>query len=157
MIPSKPDVMQVVRDRPPLFDLIDKKFNVRGRPVIFAWGSQIFAPSGSGDVPSHLKAHEAVHGGRQLLFGGQGSGMSDESRIRLWWMIYIENDDFRREEEKLAHIAEYRHLCEHAGGRNQRRRHLSIVATKLSSPLYGPLMSKSRAREVLEHGYPAHP
>jgi hypothetical protein len=155
MIPSRPDVMQVVRDRPPLFDLIDKKFNVRGKPVIFAWGATIFVPSGSLEVAPQLKAHEAVHGGRQLLMHADLK-MSDEERIEAWWMRYIDDIEFRRKEETLAHIAEYRHLCEHAGGRNQRRRHMSIISSKLSNPLYGPLMNKAQAREVLEHGYPSH-
>jgi hypothetical protein len=155
MIQSKPDVMQIVRDRPPLFDLIDKKFKVRGRPVIFAWGTTIFVPSGSLEIAPQLKAHEEVHGGRQLLFGPPG--LSDEQRIELWWRLYIEDIEFRREEERLAHIAEYRHLCEHAGGRNARRRHLSIVSSKLADPIYGPLMNKAQAREVLEHGYSPYP
>lgn len=146
--------MRIVRDRPPLFDEIDRKFNVRGKPVIFAWGDTIFVPSGSLDISPQLKAHEEVHGGRQLLFG-DGS-YSDQRRIELWWLRYIEDDAFRRQEEELAHIAEYRHLCEHAGGRNQRRRHLSIVATKLSNPLYGPMMNRAQARRILENGYSPH-
>ena len=153
--------MQVVRDRPPLFDLIDKKFNVRGKPVIFAWGAMIFVPSGSLEIAPQLKVHEAVHGGRQLLYDPIrpicDRPLSDEDRIEAWWMRYIDDAAFRRQEETLAHIEEYRHLCEHAGGRNQRRRHLSIVSSKLSNPIYGPLMNKAQAREVLEHGYPSHP
>jgi hypothetical protein len=153
--------MQIVRDRPPLFDLIDKKFNIRGKPVVFAWGTIIYVPSGSLDIAPQVKAHEEVHGGRQLLYQPQGFPstlqLSDAERIERWWLRYIADFEFRREEERLAHIAEYRHLCEHAGGRNQRRRHMSIVSSKLSNSLYGPLMNKAQAREVLEHGYPSHP
>lgn len=135
--------MKIVRARPPNYDAIDAKFNIRGQQVVFAYGDTIYVPSGSLDVPPQIVAHEKVHSARQLAYG---------IGVEEWWKRYIADIDFRREEEQLAHIAEYRHLCDHAGGRNQRRRHLSIVATKLSHPLYGPLMNKTAARKVLEDG-----
>lgn len=152
--------MRVVRGRPPLFDEIDAKFNIHGRPVIFAWGDTIFVPSGSLDLHGSLVAHERVHGDRQLGYNPLGTldkmQRTPEHRIVSWWLRYLADIDFRREEELLAHVAEYRHLCEHAGGRNERRRHLSIVAAKLSAPLYGPLMTKSFARRMLQNGYSSY-
>ncbi len=56
--------MRVVHDYPPLMDEIDAKFHVRGKPVIYAWGTTIYNPSNI-DVPPQLIAHEAVHGQRQ--------------------------------------------------------------------------------------------
>ena len=49
--------MRVVRETPPLFDEIDAAFNVRGRPVIFAWGDKIYAPLQQGELP-----RDTVHG-----------------------------------------------------------------------------------------------
>jgi len=141
-------MMQVVRARPPLFDLIDAKFNILGKPVLFSYGTKIFIPTGSLDVSPALMAHEGVHGARQLVYKGG---------IEAWWLRYIADIDFRAAEEVLAHRAEYRHLCAHAGGRNQRRRHLSIVATRLSHPLYGPMMNKATARKALIDGDAANP
>jgi hypothetical protein len=146
--------MKIVRDRPPLYELIDQAFNIRGKPVIFAWGRKIFVPTGDLNISTALIAHEGVHGSRQLSYS-MCSNLTEEERIELWWRRYIADIDFRREEEVLAHQAEYRHLCDHAGGRNQRRRHLSIIATKLSHPLYGPVMNKATARKVLQDGRPA--
>lgn len=151
--------MRIIRDRPPLFDDIDRVFDVRGKNVIFAWGGSIFVPSGSLEIHPSLVCHERLHGDRQLDYCPPGNGfvLDPERRIHLWWQRYLVDIEFRRTEEELAHLAEYRYLCEHAGGRNQRRRHLSIVASKLSSPLYGPMMNKATARKVLSDGYPAHP
>jgi hypothetical protein len=154
--------MRIIRDRPPLFDEIDAALKVRGKPIIFAWGDRVFIPTGSPTLPPSLLAHERIHGDRQLVFedGFMCTGFAarePEDRIAAWWRRYIADIAFRREEEELAHIAEYRHLCEHAGGRNDRRRHMAVVAAKLSSPLYGPLMGKAAARKVLEDGYPSHP
>lgn len=150
--------MKVVRDRPPLFDAIDAKFSVRGKPVIFAWGETIFVPQGSLDIHPSLVAHEAVHGERQMRYQepGEDFQLLQEFRIIAWWQRYIADPAFRREEEVLAHLAEYKHLCDHSGGRNQRRRHLAIVSTKLSHPLYGPMMNKETARKVLSDGHPAY-
>jgi len=152
-------MMKVVRGRPPLFDLIDQMFNIRGKPVLISWGRIIYVPTGNLDISPALMVHEQTHGDRQLFYCDPGAGirLRNEERIELWWQRYIVDIDFRRDEEVLAHQAEYRHLCDHAGGRNQRRRHLSILATKLSSPLYGPMMNKAAARKVLEDGRPANP
>lgn len=132
--------MRVVRDRPPLFDEIDAKFQVRGKPILFAWGDRIFVPSGSLDVAPHLMAHERVHGERQGLA---------EPGIMLWWRSYLDDIAFRLHEELLAHRAEYHHLMRHAGGRQQRRRHLSITAARLAAPLYGRMISLADAKKAL--------
>lgn len=152
-------MMKVIRDRPPLFDLIDQAFNIRGKPVLISWGRIIYVPTGSLEVSPALMVHEETHGYRQLLYGTPGhmAAPSEGERVTLWWLRYIRDINFRRDEEVLAHRAEYRHLCDHAGGRNQRRRHLSIVSTKLSHPLYGPMMNKAAARKVLEDGDAANP
>lgn len=152
--------MVIIRDRPPLFDDIDRVFNVRGKSVIFAWGKKIYVPSGSLQISDAIIEHERVHGARQLAYSVPGATrllFTPEELICLWWRRYLVDIDFRREEESLAHVAELRHLCATAGGRNERRRHLSIVASKLSNPLYGPLMNKSEARKVLEDGNSTHP
>lgn len=151
--------MKILRDRPPLFDAIDEVFKVRGKCILFSWGDKIYVPTGSLDISPALIAHERAHGDRQLAFGDRVA-LTDadrEANITRWWQHYLIDVDFRRKEEIIGHGAEYRYLCEHAGGRNQRRRHLSVVATKLSHPLYGPLMNKPTARKVLEDGYPSHP
>ena len=34
--------MRIVNDYPPMFDEIDARFHVRGKPFLFAWGSVIY-------------------------------------------------------------------------------------------------------------------
>lgn len=132
--------MRVIRDRPPLFDEIDARFNVRGKPILFAWGDRLYIPSGSLDVAPHLMAHEEVHGARQ------GTA---EPGIILWWKSYLNDREFRLDEEILAHRAEYQSLISHSGGRQQRRRHLAITAARLAAPLYGRMISVSEAKKVI--------
>lgn len=127
-----------------MFDEIAKVFDVKGKPVLFAWGDVIFAPSGVSSVSPQLIAHEGVHGRRQLA-------MHDDSdtAIRLWWSFYLHDPEFRLEEEKLGHRAEYEALCEMLPARNDRRRHLSHVAGRLASPIYRYSITKEQAKVYL--------
>lgn len=155
--------MQLIRERPPLFDEIAAVFDVKGKPVLFAWGDAIYAPSGVSTVAPQLLAHEAVHGRRQKVFSyslmrmGFDDQMTDldpdrEHAITGWWRKYISDPAFRLAEEIPAHIAEYKNLCERLPSRSDRRRHLSLVAGRLASPLYRYSISKDEARKVLEDG-----
>lgn len=130
--------MRIVKDYPPIFDEIDRAFNLNGRRVIFAWGDTIFNPYDI-DVPPCLLAHEAVHGARQ------------GADILGWWRRYMDEPAFRFAEEVPAHIAEYQSLVSGAGGnRDARRRYLTHVAQRLASPLYGSLISVDKAKQQLK-------
>lgn len=122
-----------------MYDEIDRAFNVRGKPVIFAWGDKIYNPLGIGISPE-LKVHESVHGNRQ---GGA------ERNIRAWWERYLVDPEFRLTEELPAHRGEYRWLCSRTRDRNLRHDYLVRVSAKLASPLYGNLVGLTEARRLL--------
>lgn len=140
-------MQRLIRERPPLFDEIDAAFAVRGKPVLFAWGTdKIYAPSGVSTVQPALAAHEMAHGRRQDIYDPVGG-------IEKWWLRYLTDAGFRLEEEKIGHLAEFRYHCDHSSGRNQRRMHLSNVSARLSAALYRYDFTKAQAREFLENGY----
>lgn len=129
--------MQILVERPPNYSAIAAAFPIAGRKVIFAWGDCIYNPHNIAIGPE-LLAHEAVHGSRmrQAPF--------------LWWQRYIEDPAFRLHEETLAHAAEVITLLRmHGNNRNNRRRFEAYVAGKLASPLYGPMVTNKKARELL--------
>lgn len=128
--------MEIVVDYPPNFDEIDAALHVRGKHIIFAFGEKIYNPMGD-DVGPWLVAHESVHGERQ------------GSDILGWWRRYLEDPDFRLAEEIPAHIAEYDWLKRYAPSRQQRRMAKKVVAQKLASPLYGRLVTPSKAKIIL--------
>lgn len=128
--------MRIIQAHPPLFALIDQKFEVRGKPVIYCWGDTIFNPQGI-KVPSYLVAHEEVHSERQ------GTG---DAEITAWWMRYIEDQSFRLSEELPAHQAEYRAYRKRHGPGGRTVQYLNEVARKLSSPLYGSVIDYQQAR-----------
>ena len=134
--------MRIVFDRPPMFDEINAKFRIAGKPVIFSWGDLIYNPMRV-FIPPHLLAHEAVHGRRQLMYGALGGGIDD------WWREYINSAAFRLNEEIPAHQAEYAALMRQNNNRHARRGHLKRVAKRLSAPLYGGMITTAKARGLI--------
>lgn len=129
--------MRIVQDVPPIWDEIDARFDVAGKPVIFAWGDIIYNPTNI-DVPASLLAHEMMHGRRQ----------GDD--IVGWWRRYIDEPDFRLVEEIPAHQAEYLAMMQTAQNRNERRRQAKLIARRLSGPLYGRMITSARAMQILK-------
>jgi hypothetical protein len=131
--------MKVVDGRPPNFDEILTAFpDVWMSGVMFCWGDIIYAP-GMTSVADHFHAHEAVHAIQQ---GDDPSG---------WWKTYIASAAFRLEQEIPAHRAEFEFRCKSLS-RKGRRMLLREIAGKLASPLYGSLISVSKAKSVLRGG-----
>ena len=128
--------MKIIKDYPPLFDLIDRAFNVKGKPIIYAWGDVIYNPMGA-SIDEHLQTHEGAHGRRQ------GVDPTD------WWLQYIEDEQFRLEEEVIAHAAELGSRFSDAENRHARRAALKLVARRLASPIYGKLITPAKARVLL--------
>ncbi len=135
---AHPPPQFVVIEFPPLYEEIAAKFRIHERrDVIFSFGSVLYNPYAV-YIPDELIAHETIHGGRQ----GKGEDILD------WWQRYIDDPEFRLVEETLAHRAEYQWLLENVN-RRHRRRALKQVAAKLASPLYGPMVSVSKAKKLL--------
>lgn len=129
--------MRVVLGNPPLIDEIDARFRVRGKPIIFSWGSVIYNPQNI-YISGPLMKHEEVHGRRQ------------GSDVEAWWREYIRSDEFRLEEEVLAHVAEYQAILQEIGNnRLNRRKTLVNTAVRLSNPVYDFNKSATEMKRVL--------
>lgn len=129
--------MRIANERPPMWDEINKTFNIGTRPVIFTWGQVIYNPNG-GKVTPVLIAHEEIHAERQGPF---------EEGIVAWWKQYLVDPGFRLKEETPAHRAEYLAFCKRHADRNARARYLGAVAARLCGPLYGNIVDIKTARE----------
>lgn len=123
----------IIVAKPPVYAACDAQFKIAGKPVLFSWGHSIYNPMNV-DIPRYLLAHEAVHGERQLKVG-----------IDAWWDKYLADASFRFEEERVAHRAEwlsYSKWCK----LEQRAPYLEGVAKRLSSELYGNMVTLDEAR-----------
>lgn len=114
----------IITARPPNFEQVLKSFPNAGNPgVIFAYGGNIYNPSGN-TIPPALLAHEEVHLNRQVMHGGDG-----------WWDLYLVDDEFRYYEEMLAHAAEFKALRV-GNDRNAGAALLMRTAMRLTAKLY---------------------
>lgn len=131
------NILKIIKDLPPMFDVIAATFNVINKSVIFTFGDTIYNPMGV-KVTRELQKHEEVHSERQL---------SMPRGPEEWWEKYIRDKDFRLAEESPAHRAEYLAYCKrHGSGRDK---YLVSVAGRLSSSLYGGIVDFKRARELV--------
>jgi hypothetical protein len=134
--------VKIISAFPPNYATLCAAFPIRGRPgIIFSYGDAIYNPSGN-PLSEALKAHEWVHIYRQ------------NGEPAAWWQRYIADIDFRRDEEIKAHCVEAAHILATATNRNGRRAGLMDLADRLSSPLYGGMMSKRDALALLRDAYP---
>ena len=114
----------IIIDRPPNFEQIRAAFPRAENPgVLFAYDGNIYNPTGA-TLPPALIAHENVHLERQK------GGWAD-----AWWQSYINNSEFRYEEELLAHVAEFKAQLI-SSDRNFGARLLTHTAIRLVAPLY---------------------
>lgn len=131
--------MRVEFKHPPNWEEIKVAFPVADRRIVFfCYGDTIFSPSGIWPSPD-VFAHEAVHEWQQGAFPG-GAGP--------WWRKYIDSPDFRLEQEVEAYRAQLAFISA-LYGRTKRREAGRGIASALSSPLYGSLLSRDAAMERL--------
>lgn len=124
--------MTMVRGYPPNYKAIIAHFPaVKKHTPIFCYGKTIYYTHTS--EPDEAKiVHESVHSQRQ---GDNPDG---------WWNRYFDDVQFRFFEEMIAHRAELAYFK--GAGRKMRRFQLHQIAKNLSSPIYGPMVSRSAAQ-----------
>lgn len=119
---------------PPNFGRIVKAIGRPPETAIYAWGDTIYIPSGQGNLPHHLIAHERVHFRQQEAIGGP----------KVWWDRYLVDVQFRLDQEVEAYRAQ---LASVQGA--VRSKLMPVVARHLSSPMYGSIISFGEAIRLL--------
>jgi hypothetical protein len=124
--------------QPPMLEEITKVFPNRPAGVIYAFGDTIYNP-GNLPLARPLIAHESVHGKRQMDSGGPD----------LWWRRYLDDKQFRFDEELRAHVAEA--LTQMPKDRNHRAMLMLMTARRLAAPFYeyGPGITAQYAERRL--------
>ena len=132
--------MQIVHEQPPMLDAIYRA-GLKPNPLttVFTYGYTLFNPAGA-TISANLLAHEEVHARQQEeTVGGPDA----------WWEFYLENSDFRIQEEVEAYRAQYQHYCRQTKNIAKRARFLAYIADDLSGALYGNRMSFDQAAETI--------
>lgn len=127
--------MKIIAGTPPNYKEIIKRFPAATKKgVIFTYGDTIYNPSNF-DINAALMAHEMVHSQRQ------------KDNPDDWWNQYLIDNEFRYQEELLAHITEY--VSYYKYGRNVRRTQIKLISERLSSPLYGNVVNTKEAKQTI--------
>lgn len=139
--------MKILKAFPPNYAALAEHFPIKGRQgILYAWGDRLYNPSGIKLLP-WLMAHEQTHMDRQL--GHYLCHIAGYTPVENWWIRYVQNPKFRLNEEILAHRAEWQSFLQHTENKAQQQQYLNQIAARLSSPLYGSLLTLSEAtREI---------
>lgn len=103
------------------------------RRAVFTYGDTIYNPKG-GRITPDLMAHEQVHERQQAAIG-----------VEVWWGRFLADPSFRLEQELEA----YRTQFHSVPGRKNRRELLPHIVRSLAGPLYGNIISKAKAKELV--------
>jgi hypothetical protein len=128
--------LEIVHAFPPnIAQIVDVLPAAKQPGIIFCYGQKIYNPS-KVELTRPILVHEGVHAERQ-------------TDPEAWWGRYLTDPEFRFNEELPAHIAEAKAFGEDNPDRWKRRAYISLVAKKLSSPVYGNVVSFEKARAIL--------
>ena len=133
--------MKVTKGTPPNFEAIKAALPGADKGgVIFTYGDTIYL-TGDASLTAELRDHEAVHVEQQANYPGGPEA---------WWEKYLADPAFRLSQELPAHRVEYQSSPER--DRNQRAMALHVIASRLSGPLYGKLMTFREALRAIRSG-----
>lgn len=133
----QPDFV-VPNELPPNFEAIVEKIpRAAEKGVIFAYSPAVYVPSGR-PLPPHLVEHEKTHLEQQ---GADPAG---------WWKRYLDDLNFRFDQELEAHVAEYDEFCRTRRDRNVRSSYLHAIARRLAGSLYGCQVTVTEARQMIQ-------
>lgn len=130
--------VMIVNEKPPVWDAVCAMIGSQPIHAIFAWGDRIYNPAGQ-DLPQFLIAHEMHHMTQQALVGGP----------EAWWDRYLNDPYFRIQQETEAYAVQYLAMCAMTSDRNRRFKFLTMVGESLSGPLYGSMITKAKARSMI--------
>ncbi len=131
--------MKVQQGLPPNIDAIDAVFGVKNNPyVVYTYGDTLYGLAVTPtNVDMHLWVHESIHERQQ--------GSNPES----WWNRYLNDKQFRLDQEVEAYTAQLLSYNRHQKDRNQQAVFLLKIATDLASEIYGSLVSQREAVVLL--------
>lgn len=129
-------VVDIVKGWPPNIVEITESFNLP-KGVIFTYGNTIYNPSGD-QLSQALLEHEFVHVRQQA------------DKPEAWWGKYLDDPEWRLEQELEAHRAEWKTFYRSTFSREKRAQYLWGISCRLAGPMYGGLLTIKEARERIK-------
>jgi len=129
--------MKIIKENPPFYNnIIEAGMNPHSE-AIYAYGDIIYNPANI-FIPDYLLIHEEVHSKQQ------GNNPKD------WWDRYLSDSYFRIEQESEAYAKQYDFMSSKIKDRNQRYKLLLNISNILASPIYGNIISRYGAYDLIK-------
>ena len=116
----------------PNFNKLKELFGIDEKYAIISYGDTIYCPEEG--MSKDLLQHELTHCERQ--------NFNKQSADR-WWQKYLEDKDFRLQEELIAYANQYKFCEKIYKDRNKRAKIMWELAKELSSSTYGNIIDFS--------------
>ncbi len=134
-------MMKLVNTSPTngIYEKAQEKWGVDfDKGVMFAYGDTIYAKD---LMPADCMVHEEFHLSQQARLPG---GAEE------WWERYFTDESFRLEQEVEAYQEQYQYAVKNYP-RPKRREVLKRITKDLSGPMYGKIITKAEARDLIKH------
>jgi TPP-dependent pyruvate/acetoin dehydrogenase alpha subunit len=126
--------LTISREKPPVYDELHEKFGVEwNKGVIITYGKTVHCKY---KIPKQKKAHERVH-------------IKQQKDPVKWWKRYIEDVEFRREQEIEAYKKEVQWIRENIKGFKHKKDRIDKIVQDICSSMYGDMIGEQSARESL--------
>lgn len=134
--------MKIVLGWPPNIKLVMEHFPIpRDVAVYFTYGDSLYSPRVE-NVPAKIIQHEKVHEIQQRDFKDPTYTLKGPD---AWWRKYIDDVQFRLEQEYAAYGAQVKYIRETKGSAAAQNE-ADLCSAALSSPVYGDIISKEAAK-----------
>lgn len=140
--------MNVSNEKPPIYDEANALFKLEEHKLrcVFTYGNTLHNPFNIALDPELIR-HEETHMEQQ-------EGHPDVAA--MWWKRYIQDAEFRVDQEAEAYGAQYKLYCQQVKDREKRFRYLHGLAVMLAGPMYGKAITHSEAMKAIRT-YAEHP
>lgn len=134
--------MKVSFEKPPVYDEANKIFKLEenGIGAVFTYGDTCYNPFGV-PLTAELIRHEETHMEQQ-------EGHPDVAAV--WWKRFVQDPQFRVDQEAEAYGAQYKLYCQQHKDRNSRAKYLWQIATLLAGPMYGNVIKHAEAMALIK-------
>ena len=129
--------MKIKTEYPPIYEKILEAGMKPNKTVLITYGDTIYNPSGE-HISDDLMVHEETHGDQQ--------GSSPE----VWWNEYFKTPKFRIDQEAEAYANQFLYFRYTTHDRNVRARFLVLLASFLSSAMYGSVITIPEATTLIK-------